>query len=79
MYVTNTAFLIAEDVTSDYGFSLRLVNTFTTDTDEYYPMCCKVNDAKKTLHNIFMFCAHKSSYVYCRLARLTGAFKIILI
>ena len=46
MYVTNTAFLIAEDVTSDYGFSLRLVNTFTTDTDEYYPMCCKVNDAK---------------------------------
>ena len=26
-----------------------------------------------------MFCAHKSSYVYCRLACLTGAFKIILI
>ena len=32
-----------EDITSDYGFLLRLVNTLTIDTDEYYPMCYKVN------------------------------------
>ena len=31
------------DITSDYGFLLRLVSTFTIDTDEYYPMCYKVN------------------------------------
>ena len=37
---------LAEDITSDYGFLLRLVNTFTIDTDEYYPMCYKLNDAK---------------------------------
>ena len=34
----------AEDITSDYGFLLRLVNTFAIDTDEYYLMCYKVND-----------------------------------
>ena len=36
---------LAEDITSDYGFLLRLVNTFTIDTDEYYPVCYKVNDS----------------------------------
>ena len=68
------------DITSDYEFLLRLVNTFTIDTDEYYLMCYKVNDTK-TFKNLaglyFMLCAHKSSHI--RLARLTGAFKIILI
>ena len=33
-------------ITSGYGFLLRLVNTFTIDTDEYYLMCYKVNDTK---------------------------------
>ena len=41
---------------------LRLVNTFAVETEEYYPTCYKVNDAK-------------ISYVFCRLAVLTGAFK----
>ena len=27
-----------EEITSDYGFLLRLVNTFTIDTDDYYPI-----------------------------------------
>ena len=36
----------AEDITSGYGFLLRLVNTFNIDTDEYYLKCYKVNDAK---------------------------------
>ena len=38
----------AEDITSDYVFLLRLMNTYTidTDTDEYYLMSYKVNDAK---------------------------------
>ena len=35
-----------EDITPDYRFLLRLGNTFTIDTDEYYPVCYKVNDAK---------------------------------
>ena len=44
--------LSAEDITSDYGFLLRLVNTFTIGTDEYYPMCYKVNDDAKDLYII---------------------------
>ena len=77
----------AEDITSDYGFLRRLVNTFTIDTDEYYLMCYKVNDMKTFKYLcrpilFYAFCAHKSShilYLYYRLTRLTGAFKIILI
>ena len=51
-----------EDITSDYGFLLQLVNTFTIDTEEYCPRCYKVNDAKtfKNLVYHFMLCAHKS-------------------
>ena len=29
----------AEDITSDYRFSLQLVNTFPIDTDEYIAQC----------------------------------------
>ena len=47
MYLANTQFLIfeisAEDINSDYGLLLRLGDTFTIDTDEYYPICYKVN------------------------------------
>ena len=66
MYVANTAILniriFSKDITSDCGFLLRLVNTFTIDTDEYYSMCYKVNDAKafKSLVYYFTLCAHKS-------------------
>ena len=39
MYVANTAILelqfFSKNVTSDYGFLLRLMNTFTVDTEEY--------------------------------------------
>ena len=70
--------LSAEDITSDYRFLLRLVNTFSMGTDKYYPVCYKVNDAKtfKNLVHYFMLANH---HVYYRLARLTGAFKIIAI
>ena len=57
---------------------LWLVNTFTIDTDEYYPVCYKVNDAK-TFKNFVYYFMLANHHVYCRLARLTGAFKIILI
>ena len=67
-----------EDITPDYRFLLRLVNTFTIDTDEYYPVCYKVNDAKNFknlvasyLPDYLMLANH---HVYYRLARLTGAF-----
>ena len=65
-----------EDITSDYRFLIRLVNIFTWW--EYYPVCYKVNDAKnfKNLVYYFMLANH---HVYYRLARLTGAFKIIAI
>ena len=68
----------AEDITSDYRFLLQLVNTCTIDTDKYYPVCYKVNDAKtfKNLVHYFMLANH---HVYYRLARLTGVFKIIAI
>ena len=68
---------------SDYRFLLRLVNNFTIDTDEYYQMCYNVNDAKtfkNLLYCIYFYgCSQIIIYVYCRLARLTGAFEIILI
>ena len=66
----------AEDITSDHGFLLWLLNTFTFDTDEYYPKCYRVNNVKtfKNLAYYFKLCAHKSSYVYCRLARLNWTF-----
>ena len=67
VYVPNAAVLkirlsgfSAEDITSDYGFLLRLVDTFTIDNDEYYPICYKVNDAKNfknlVLYILFYTC-----------------------
>ena len=45
----------AQDITSDYGLLLLLVNTFTIDTDEYYPMCYKVNDTKTFKNLVYYF------------------------
>ena len=56
-----------QDITSDYGFLLRLVNTFTIDTEEYYLMCYKVNDTK-TFENLVR--SSILTYVYCRLGSL---------
>ena len=38
----------------------RPVNTFTNDSDEYYPVCFKANDAKtfKNLAYYFMLANH---------------------
>ena len=49
-----------EDISSDYGFLLQRLNTFTIDTDEYYPICYKVNDAKtfKNLVHYFLLAKH---------------------
>ena len=44
-----------EDITSDYGFLLRLANTFTVDTVQYNPRCYKVNDAKKFKNLVVSF------------------------
>ena len=61
-------------ITSDYGFLLRLVNTFTIDTDEYYLMYYKVNDTKtfKNLVGLYYiilgFVLTNQSH-NCRLAR----------
>ena len=65
-YLANTVVLnigiFSEDITSDYRFLLRLVNTFTIDTEEYYPVCYTVNDANtfKTLVYYFMLVNHAS-------------------
>ena len=70
----------AEDITSDHTLLLRLMNTFTIDTDEYYPLCYKVNDAKTFKNHLAMaFLILANHHVYCRLACLTWAFKIIAI
>ena len=73
----------AENIISDYEVLLRLVNTFTIDTDEYYPMCYKVNDAEdlKNLYFILRLLInhHIHKYNICRLSHLTRAVKIILI
>ena len=39
---------------------------FTIDTDEYYPICYKVNDAKtfKNLAYYFTLCALTNHYMY---------------
>ena len=54
MYVANAAILelwfSGKDITSDYGFLLRLVNAFTVDNEEY-PLL--------RVH-YFTLCAHKS-------------------
>ena len=56
------------------------MNIFTIDTDEYYPVCYKVNDVKafKNLLHLYYFML-ANDHVYYGLARLTGAFKIIAI
>ena len=59
LYLANTAVLkigiSAEDITSDYMFLLRLVNTFPIDTDEYITQCVtKLNYAKRPLKTLYI-------------------------
>ena len=56
------------------------MNKFTIDTDEYYPVCYKVNDAKifKNVVALYYFML-ANHHLYYRLARLAAAFKIIAI
>ena len=69
---------IPNHITSDYGFLLRLVNTFTIDTEEYYLICYKVNDTKTSFKNLVGLYYIILGFVLtnqphnCRLARLTG-------
>ena len=53
------------------------MNTFAIDTDEYYPVCYKVNDAK-TFKNLVYYFMLANHHVYYRLARLTRAFKLLI-
>ena len=76
MHLANTAILNIQIFSRRYHFSLWVF----AGADEYYWMCCKVNDAKtfKNLAYYFML-AQSQIIIYCRLARLTGTFQIILI
>ena len=83
MYLANTAILNIQIFSrryylwvSDYGFLLRLVNTFTTDTDEHYQMSYDAKTFKNLAYCTHVFYAYSQIiiYVYCRLARLTGTF-----
>ena len=91
MYVANTAILElqiwGEDITSDCSFLLRLVETFTAHTEEYYLTCHKIGDAK-TFKNLVSgtfvcstihFVLTSYMFIYCRLTHLTGVFKNMLI
>ena len=56
------------------------MNTFTIDTDEYYPVCYKVNDAKTFKNLVYYFVlANHHVGLYYRLTRLIVVFKIIVI
>ena len=49
MYVSSnskTSKLQQRDVISDYKFLLSILNTFTVDTEEYYPKCYNLYDEK---------------------------------
>ena len=67
MFVANTAILNIRIFSRRYHFRIwAFASTgeyFTVDTDKYYPMCYKVNDAIKNLVYFLMLCALKS-YVY---------------
>ena len=56
------------------------MNTFTIDTEQYYPVYYKVNDAKIFKNVVYYFVlANHHLGLYYRPARLTVAFKIIAI
>ena len=44
-----------EDIISDYEFLLSILNAFTDGTEEYYPRCNNVNDAKG-LQILYPYC-----------------------
>ena len=54
----------AEDITSDYGFLLRLVNTFTIDTGEYYSVCYRVKNDPKTFKNLVYYFTLANHHMY---------------
>ena len=67
-----------EDITLDYWYLLRQVNTFTVNIEKYYPRCYKVNYAKTfkdLVVSFYALCSQTICIVYCRLVDLTGAFK----
>ena len=70
----------AKDITSDHGFLLRLVNTFTVDTEEYSLL--KVHDAKTFKNLVVSFYALCSQitgmYYYCRLVHLKKNVDLVL-
>ena len=61
------------------NFLLRLVNTFTIDTGQYYPVFYKVNDANNFKISYLYCFMHANHHIYYRLACLTVVFKIIAI
>ena len=57
-YLANIAILFefsAGDITLNFGFLLRLVNAFTIDTDEYYPMCHRANMMPRPLKALTLY------------------------
>ena len=64
--------LSAEDITSDYRFLLRLVNTFPIDTDEYITQCVtKLNCAKRPLKTLYIILQY---VCYLIIMYITGSF-----
>ena len=90
MYVANAAILelrifsqSQEDITSNYGFLLGLVKTFTVDTEKYYLRFYKVNDDKNCKNLVGSFYALCSQiicmYIAGWLIYLTRVLKNMLI
>ena len=70
MYVANTGILkhrfSAKDITSNYGFLLRLMNTFTNETEKY-PLP-NVHDAKTFKNLVVSFYALFSQIICINIA-----------
>ena len=64
--------------TSEYYFLRPIHNAFTFDTNEYYPRCYKVNDAKTFKNAIIIALSYHFTLKGCKscqLAHLIGAFR----
>ena len=65
------------DIISDYEFLLSILNAFTVGTEECYPRCNNVNDAKR-LQILYHYCNNilhlDGGCISESLANLTGAY-----
>ena len=83
-YLANKAVLNIRIFSRRYHFRRQVFAStgkyiYNDTTDEEYPVCYKVNDAKTFKNLVYYVMLTNHQVYYYRLARLAGAFKIIAI